>query len=83
MRRDQRSRRSTNNFLPEEPSAEDPGSVEEPLDAEPLDEEDEIMAALETLNPTRKNVISITKRQAPPGAKIAASITTLSLIALD
>ena len=37
VRRDQRSWRSTNNFLPEEPSAQDPGSLEEPSDAEPLD----------------------------------------------
>ena len=56
MRRDQRSRRSTKNFLLEEPSAQGPGSLEEPSDAEPLDEEEEeLMAALGTLNPPRRN----------------------------
>ena len=52
VRRDQRSRRSTNNFLPEEPSAQDPGSLKKLSDAEPLDEEEEeLMATLGTLNP--------------------------------
>ena len=56
VRRDQRSRRSTNNFLPEDPSAQDHGSLDEPSDAEPLDkEEEELMAALGTLNPPRRN----------------------------
>ena len=36
VRRDQRFRLSTNNLLPEEPSAHDPGSLEEPSNAEPL-----------------------------------------------
>ena len=55
MRRDQRYRRSTNNFLPEGPSCLDPEVFEEPSDAEPLDEEEkELMAALGTLNPPRR-----------------------------
>ena len=88
VRRDQQSRRSTNN-LPEEASALDPEGLEEPSDAEPLhDEKEELMAALGTLNPTRKNFNLITNppesdaRQAR-GATVAASMATLSLIALD
>ena len=38
VRRDQRSRRSPNNFLPEEASATDPEVLEEPSDVEPIDE---------------------------------------------
>ena len=73
VRRDKRYRRSTNNFLPEEPSAQDPGSLEEPSDAEPLDEEEEeLMAALGTLNSTRKNFNSITN---PPEMRRATSTT--------
>ena len=53
---DQRSRRSTSNFLPERRSGPDPNVFEEPPDAEPLDEkEEELMAALETRNPPRMN----------------------------
>ena len=56
VRRHQLSRRRTNNFLPEEPSAHDPEFLEEPSDTEPLDEEEEeLMAALGTLNPLRRN----------------------------
>ena len=56
VRRDQRARRSTNNFLPEGVSGLDPEVFNEPSDAEPLDEEDEkLMAALGTLNPPRSN----------------------------
>ena len=53
VRRDQRSRRSKNNFLPEGASAPDPEVFEEPSDAEPLgEEEEELMAAFGTLNPS-------------------------------
>ena len=58
--RDQRSRRSTNNFLPEEAIALYPEVLDEPSDKEPLEEEEELMAALGTLIPTRKNFNSIT-----------------------
>ena len=40
VRRDQRSRRSTNNFLPEGASCLDPEVFEEPSVEEPLDEEE-------------------------------------------
>ena len=73
VRRDQRSRRSTNNFLPEEASALDPEVLEESSDAEPLDEEErELMAALGTFNTTRKNFNSITN---PPERQRATSTT--------
>ena len=53
VRRDQRFGRSTNNFLPKEASALDPEVLEESSDAEPLNkEEEELMAALGTLNST-------------------------------
>ena len=56
VRRDQRSRRITNNFLPEEVSAHDPEVLDEFSNVEPLDEvEEELMAALGTLNPPRRN----------------------------
>ena len=59
MRRDKRSRRSTNNFLPGKPSAQDPGFLEEPSDSKPLDEEEEeVMAALGMLNPPGRNPYS-------------------------
>ena len=56
VRRDQRSRRTTNNFLPIGASTLDPEVFEKLSHAEPLEEEDEeLMEALETLNPFRKN----------------------------
>ena len=56
VKRDQRSRRSTNNFLPQGASGLDPEVFEKPSDAKPLDEEEEeLIAALGTLNPHRKN----------------------------
>ena len=38
VKHDKRSRRSTNNFLPEKASAEESEALEEPSDAKPLDE---------------------------------------------
>ena len=56
MRRDQRSWRSTNNFIPERASVLDTEVFEKPFDAKPLDEEEEeLMAALGTFNPPRRN----------------------------
>ena len=54
VRRDQRSRRSTNNFLPEGASAPESDDPDEPPDAESLDEEEEeLTAALGTANPSK------------------------------
>ena len=64
VRRDQHSRRSTSNFLPEGASAPDLEALKEPSDAEPLDEEEEnLMAALGTLNPPRRNCSLSSNRQ--------------------
>ena len=56
VRRDQRSRRSTNNFLPDGASGLYLQFFKDPTDAEPLEEEKEVLiAALGTLNPPRRN----------------------------
>ena len=73
VRRDQRSRRSTSNFLSEGRSGPDPKAFEEQLDAEPLDkEEEELMAGIGTLNPPRINDSSSSN---PTERRRATSVT--------
>ena len=90
VRRDQRSRRSTNNFLPDEPSAKHSGSLEEPSDAEPLEKKKTSSWQLSERS-TRPEGVPIqartpkngAERQAPQDVTVAVSMATSNRIALD
>ena len=89
VRRDQRPRRSTSNFLPEGACAPELYDPDEPLDAESLDEEEEeLTAALGTATPSQFSIQSESpqndgRRRVPQGATDVVNTVTSSPNAPD